>query len=485
MYYDITPSPRRFDGDGAGGAFYAAATANGHHGERDTRDENAQPNLRGGRERPITLDELHRDAKGVTRTPGGSRWFPDRPAFGNISNSSRLVEDALARGRARKGNKKAQRKATASAKKAAAASAAAASRAAPAPQPEPSPRTPVVESPEPAADSPGVGSDDDTLPATVKPAPGALTIARIRRARDAGVSPDALDAEMEAQHRAQQRYGGRAGPIAFRESGLCRLLMWRDVARTLTVLSVGVAALAVVRAPTAFASVVRVNPVVICSYVAMAYLTKAWLLASVFPRRTHGLKVDADAVVELAVFCASCVNALTAANETTLSGRSNRATLVAFTGAYGVSLLGGLLNSAWVTALVLWVGAFTVPIGFETHRAKLAKALDVVDAAAGARWRKLESNKRWGVAASVAVTAFVLASAWTRVVMAFIACVAMRLYRETHAEELKGFERVVKDSCRRLSRAGSEFHAYCGSPAQFLYRRGGRQSGGFGVNFNS
>ena len=100
MYYDITPSPRRFDGDGAGGAFYAAATANGLHGERDTRDENAQPNLRGGRERPITLDELHRDAKGVTRTPGGSRWFPDRPAFGNISNSSRLVEDALARGRA-------------------------------------------------------------------------------------------------------------------------------------------------------------------------------------------------------------------------------------------------------------------------------------------------------------------------------------------------------------------------------------------------
>jgi hypothetical protein len=58
---------------------------------------------------------------------------------------------------------------------------------------------------------------------------------------------------------------------------------------------------------------------------------------------------------------------------------------------------------------------------------------------------------------------YILASpVYTRLILCFVTLVAFRLYRETHVQQLASLERAVKDAGRRLSRAGSEFHAMVG-----------------------
>ena len=66
---------------------------------------------------------------------------------------------------------------------------------------------------------------------------------------------------------------------------------------------------------------------------------------------------------------------------------------------------------------------------------------------------------------------FFASPTYVRLVLSFVVLVAFRLYRETHVKQMESIERVVRDAGRRLSRAGSEFHAMVGSPGQLFYRR--------------
>ena len=430
----------------------------------------------------LTLDQLHHEAygKGSGGQPGARR--KKRQAFGNIGNQSRLVSEVQARKRlgASHDPKRAMNSSMTTATPLSggtvastdastikmewddlttdeAAAVHAHRRRAEASRADSSPRTPcVVESPaDTTMDAAGnTAGTEDTVP------PGALTIQRVnlrRHARD-------IDAEMEEQHRRQHGH-------VILEGTVTRLVLWRDPARTAFYFSVGVLLLAAARAPGLVAEHVPVNPVVIAAYASMAYLCRAYVLAMAFPRRKHNLSIDAEEAADFARWCASCCNAVTNAHDDLLSGRSNKDVLRAFIALYGVASLGGLLNSTWLVACVLWCGAFAVPPAMEAHRELISRAVGTVKKEIGGRWTTLTSNQRWGSGVVVTAAVFVSSAFWTRVILGFIALVAMRLYRETHAKQLAGLERVMKDASRRLSRAGSEFHAMVSTPGLFYRRR--------------
>jgi hypothetical protein len=167
---------------------------------------------------------------------------------------------------------------------------------------------------------------------------------------------------------------------------------------------------------------------------------------------------------------------VTNAHDDLLSGRSNKDVLGAFIALYGVASLGGLLNSTWLVACVLWCGAFAIPPAAEAHRELITRAVGIAKQEIGGRWISFTSNQRWGSGVVVTAVVFVSSPFWTRVILGFIALVAMRLYRETHAKQLEGLQRVMKDASRRLSRAGSEFHAMVSTPSLFYRRRMGSSS---------
>lgn len=501
MYYGNAPSFN--DVDRTGGAFDAPTAHHIHDSEN-----------------VLTLDQLHHTMHGKGNgAPGAGRNHTSRLVFGSIGNTSRLVSEAQARKRGGgsgggsgdaklrtlprhdsadkqrssptppgvhlvSGGDSARRGIAAGAVTAGAAGAAsndgmdwdptddeaAAMQAAATrcranfqqrrhPQTSShggSPRTPspVVESP--------VDSDEATPP----PRPGALTIQRMnfhRHSRMMGMDEGDLDAEMEEQHRRQH--------AVMHEGSMARLVLWRDPARTALVFAAGVAALAAARAPGIVAEHIPVNPVVVAAYAAMAYLCRAYFMAMAFPRRNHGLTIDAEGAAQWARAAAGCVNAVTRAHGDLLSGRGNKTVLRAFLGLYAVANLGGLLNSTWAVASVLWVAAFTAPPALEAERHAIAAASSWLSAQVGGRWTALPSNLRWGAGAAAAVGVFLASPAYTRLVLLFVVLVAFRLYRETHVQQLESLERAVKDAGRRLSRAGSDFHAMVGSPAQLFYRR--------------
>ena len=255
------------------------------------------------------------------------------------------------------------------------------------------------------------------------------------------------------------------------ESSLSRLLLWRDPARTAFFFASGVILLAAARAPDLVAEHVPVNPVVVAAYAAMAYLAHAYVLSIAFPRRQHGLSVDEEGAAELARWCAACANAVTAAHGDLLSGRGNKQVLRAIICLYAVASLGGLLNSTWAVASVLWCAAFTAPPAVDARRQTIGAVAQWLAVEVGGRWSALGSNRRWGAGAAAAAAVFLSSPFWTRVILGFVALVALRLYRETHARQVEQIERVMRDAGRRLSRAGTEFHAMVGSPAQMFYRR--------------
>ena len=67
-----------------------------------------------------------------------------------------------------------------------------------------------------------------------------------------------------------------------------RLVLWREKGRSALVFLAGMCALLAARAPGIVAAYVPLNPVVLFSYAAMAFLCRANLLCLVFPRRAHG-----------------------------------------------------------------------------------------------------------------------------------------------------------------------------------------------------
>ena len=433
----------------------------------------------------LTLDQLHNEAygNGSGGQPGARRT--KRQAFENIGNQSRLVSEVQVRKRfgACHDLKRATNSFTVATPMSGGTVAStdastvkmewdelttdevavvqAHRRRAETSRPDLSPRTPcVVESPADTMDAAGnTAGTEDTVP------PGALTIQRVnlrRHVRD-------IDAEMEEQHRKQHSHVMLEGTVT-------RLVLWRDPARTALYFGVGVLLLAAARAPGLVAEHVPVNPVVIAAYASMAYLCRAYILAIAFPRRKHNLSIDVEEAADFARWFASCCNAVTNAHDDLLSGRSNKDVLGAFIALYGVASLGGLLNSTWLVACVLWCGAFAIPPAAEAHRELITRAVGIAKQEIGGRWISFTSNQRWGSGVVVTAVVFVSSPFWTRVILGFIALVAMRLYRETHAKQLEGLQRVMKDASRRLSRAGSEFHAMVSTPSLFYRRRMGSSS---------
>lgn len=467
-------------------------------------DAQAHPHHIHDSENVLTLDQLHQTVHGKgNRAPGAGRNHTTRLVFGNIGNTSRLVNEAQARRRgggsadgklrpsSRGGSAEKQREtptppvhlmsgdstrsgATArtvgaasmdwdsTGDEAAAIQAAATRRRAGFEHSahDTSPRTPVVESPEESV----ARTDDDE--ATPLPQPGALTIQRLnlnRRSRMMGMDEDDLDREMQEQHRRQH--------ALMHEGPFERLLLWRDATRTGLVFGLGIGLLGAARAPGLVANHVPVNPVVVAAYASMAFLCRAYFLAMAFPRRHHGLSVDVEGAADFARWCAECANAVTMAHDDLLSGRGNKAVLRAFICLYAVASLGGLLNSTWGVACVLWAAAFTVPPAIEAQRHSIMAVTQWVSVEVGGRWNALSSNQRWSASAAVVTAVFLASSVYTRLILLFVILVAVRLFRETHRKQLESFERAVKNAGRRLSLAGSEFHAMMGSPGAVFYRR--------------
>ena len=311
------------------------------------------------------------------------------------------------------------------------------------------PCTPAVQSP---ADSTATRDTDDTVP------PGALTIQRAARAAsrgDATLGADDFD-------RAYGTYD------VMRETPMQRLVLWREKGRSALVFLAGMCALLAARAPGIVAAYVPLNPVVLFSYAAMAFLCRANLLCLVFPRRAHGFALRPDHVAAHAARVAAAANALTDAHDDLLSGRDNAKVLRAFLALYGVAKLGARLNSTWRVFTTLWCLAFTAPALVEWQRAAVARAQAFLDREVLDRWRAARADARWALGAALAGVTFLCADAEARAALAFAGFVAARLWRETHLAQAARIDRAMRDASRRLSRAGSEFHALMQTPSRFM-----------------
>ena len=311
------------------------------------------------------------------------------------------------------------------------------------------PCTPAVQSP---ADSTATRDTDDTVP------PGALTIQRAARAAsrgDATLGADDFD-------RAYGTYD------VMRETPMQRLVLWREKGRSALVFLAGMCALLAARAPGIVAAYVPLNPVVLFSYAAMAFLCRANLLCLVFPRRAHGFALRPDHVAAHAARVAAAANALTDAHDDLLSGRDNAKVLRAFLALYGVAKLGARLNSTWRVFTTLWCLAFTAPALVEWQRAAVARAQAFLDREVLDRLRAARADARWALGAALAGVTFLCADAEARAALAFAGFVAARLWRETHLAQAARLDRAMRDASRRLSRAGSEFQALMQTPSRFL-----------------
>ena len=316
-----------------------------------------------------------------------------------------------------------------------------------------SPRTPAVESP---ADSTVTRDTDDTVP------PGALTIQREAASR----SRERDDARRFDADDFDRRYGTHHGLM--RETPLIRLVLWREKGRTAFVFLAGLCALIAARAPGIVAAHVPVNPVVLVCYAAMAYLCRANLLCLVFPSRAHGFALHPELVAAHARRLVAHANALTDAHDHLLSGRDNAKVLRAFLSLYGVAKLGARLNSTWWVLTTLWCGAFSAPALVEWQRARVAMARSFFEDEVLGRWRAQRLDARWAGCTAVAGVAFLCADVETRAALVFAGFVAARLWRETHLAQAARLDRAMRDASRRLSRAGSEFHALMQTPSRFL-----------------
>ena len=311
------------------------------------------------------------------------------------------------------------------------------------------PCTPAVQSP---ADSTATRDTDDTVP------PGALTIQRAARAASRG------DATLGADD-FDRAYGAYD---VMRETSLQRLVLWREKGRSALVFLAGLCALLAARAPGIVAAHVPLNPVVLFSYAAMAFLCRANLLCLVFPRRAHGFALRPEHVAAHAARVAAAANALTDAHDDLLSGRDNAKVLRAFLALYGVAKLGARLNSTWRVFTTLWCLAFTAPALVEWQRAAVASAWAFLDREVFDRWRAARADARWALGAALAGVTFLCADAEARAALAFAGFVAARLWRETHLAQAARIDRAMRDASRRLSRAGSEFHALMQTPSRFM-----------------
>ena len=311
------------------------------------------------------------------------------------------------------------------------------------------PCTPAVQSP---ADSTATRDTDDTVP------PGALTIQRAARAAsrgDATLGADDFD-------RAYGTYD------VMRETPMQRLVLWREKGRSALVFLAGMCALLAARAPGIVAAYVPLNPVVLFSYAAMAFLCRANLLCLVFPRRAHGFALRPDHVAAHAARVAAAANALTDAHDDLLSGRDNAKVLRAFLALYGVAKLGARLNSTWRVFTTLWCLAFTAPALVEWQRAAVASAQAFLDREVLDRWRA-RARTRAGAPRGVAGVTFCAPTPRRARALAFAGFVAAaRLWRETHLAQAARIDRAMRDASRRLSRAGSEFHALMQTPSRFM-----------------
>ena len=311
------------------------------------------------------------------------------------------------------------------------------------------PCTPAVQSP---ADSTATRDTDDTVP------PGALTIQRAARAASRGdVTRGADDFD--------RAYGAYD---VMRETSLQRLVLWREKGRSALVFLAGLCALLAARAPGIVAAHVPLNPVVLFSYAAMAFLCRANLLCLVFPRRAHGFALRPEHVAAHAARVAAAANALTDAHDDLLSGRDNAKVLRAFLALYGVAKLGARLNSTWRVFTTLWCLAFTAPALVEWQRAAVASAWAFLDREVLDRWRAARADARWALGAALAGVTFLCADAEARAALAFAGFVGARLWRETHLAQAARIDRAMRDASRRLSRAGSEFHALMQTPSRFM-----------------
>ena len=311
------------------------------------------------------------------------------------------------------------------------------------------PCTPAVQSP---ADSTATRDTDDTVP------PGALTIQRAARAASRGETRRGADDFDRA-------YGAYD---VMRETSLQRLVLWREKGRSALVFLAGMCALLAARAPGIVAAYVPLNPVVLFSYAAMAFLCRANLLCLVFPRRAHGFALRPEHVAAHAARVAAAANALTDAHDDLLSGRDNAKVLRAFLALYGVAKLGARLNSTWRVFTTLWCLAFTAPALVEWQRAAVASAWAFLDREVFDRWRAARADARWALGAALAGVTFLCADAEARAALAFAGFVAARLWRETHLAQAARIDRAMRDASRRLSRAGSEFHALMQTPSRFM-----------------
>ena len=311
------------------------------------------------------------------------------------------------------------------------------------------PCTPAVQSP---ADSTATRDTDDTVP------PGALTIQRAARAASRG----------EARRGADDFDRAYGAYDVMRETSLQRLVLWREKGRSALVFLAGMCALLAARAPGIVAAHVPLNPVVLFSYAAMAFLCRANLLCLVFPRRAHGFALRPEHVAAHAARVAAAANALTDAHDDLLSGRDNAKVLRAFLALYGVAKLGARLNSTWRVFTTLWCLAFTAPALVEWQRAAVASAWAFLDREVFDRWRAARADARWALGAALAGVTFLCADAEARAALAFAGFVAARLWRETHLAQAARIDRAMRDASRRLSRAGSEFHALMQTPSRFL-----------------
>ena len=316
-----------------------------------------------------------------------------------------------------------------------------------------SPRTPAVESP---ADSTVTRDTDDTVP------PGALTIQREAASR----SRERDDARRFDADDFDRRYGTHHGLM--RETPLIRLVLWREKGRTAFVFLAGLCALIAARAPGIVAAHVPVNPVVLVCYAAMAYLCRANLLCLVFPSRAHGFALHPELVAAHARRLVAHANALTDAHDHLLSGRDNAKVLRAFLSLYGVAKLGARLNSTWWVLTTLWCGAFSAPALVEWQHTRVANARSFLENEVLGRWRAQRLDARWAAGTALAGAVFLCADTETRAVLVFAGFVAARLWRETHLAQAARLDRAMRDASRRLSRAGSEFHALMQTPSRFL-----------------
>ena len=313
------------------------------------------------------------------------------------------------------------------------------------------PCTPAVQSP---ADSTATRDTDDTVP------PGALTIQRAARAASRGEARRGAD-----DFDFDRAYGAYD---VMRETSLQRLVLWREKGRSALVFLAGMCALLAARAPGIVAAHVPLNPVVLFSYAAMAFLCRANLLCLVFPRRAHGFALRPEHVAAHAARVAAAANALTDAHDDLLSGRDNAKVLRAFLALYGVAKLGARLNSTWRVFTTLWCLAFTAPALVEWQRAAVASAWAFLDREVFDRWRAARADARWALGAALAAVTFLCADAEARAALAFAGFVGARLWRETHLAQAARIDRAMRDASRRLSRAGSEFHALMQTPSRFM-----------------